>query len=165
MEKNNDFFTLERSKDGKTFEIITEIPGAGTSNKLLRYTYFDESPTSGFNYYKLKQTDYDGKFEYSNIVAIKMDETDAETSFKITKIFPNPFADQFNVQVEGATSETIILKLTDSNGNLVFEDKQQVESGTTVITAIPPASLHKGLYILSVSAAGKEGKVSRIMKQ
>src|SRR5690606_1733880 len=112
--KNNDFFTIERSQDGKTFEIIAEMNGAGTSNKLLHYNYFDDTPVSEFNYYKLKQTDYDGKFEYSDIVAVKMEETDQEASFRITKVFPNPFDTQFNIQIESLTPEKIMIKLADS---------------------------------------------------
>src|SRR5690606_24463115 len=66
-EKENDFFTLERSADGKTFEIITTVEGAGNSNQKLQYSFEDHRSSVGMNYYRLKQTDYNGDFEYFKI--------------------------------------------------------------------------------------------------
>src|SRR5690606_19164216 len=69
-EKNNDFFTVERSADGKNFEVLTAVEGAGSSNKKLSYSYEDKKPLTGYNYYRLKQTDFNGDFEYFKIVGV-----------------------------------------------------------------------------------------------
>lgn len=67
-ESNNDYFNIDKSVDGTTFETIATIKGAGNSNKLLSYLSKDMFPNNGINYYRLKQTDYDGNFSYSKIV-------------------------------------------------------------------------------------------------
>ena len=70
-EINNDYFTLERSEDGINFTEIGKVVGAGNSTSKLNYTFIDEKPLYGINYYILRQTDYNGDYELSNIVAIK----------------------------------------------------------------------------------------------
>ncbi len=69
-ETNNDYFTIERSLDGRDFEAIGEIKGAGNSTEQISYTFVDENPLSGVNYYRIKQTDFDGKYSYSDVKAV-----------------------------------------------------------------------------------------------
>ncbi|MFO8054153.1 MAG: T9SS type A sorting domain-containing protein, partial [Bacteroidales bacterium] len=70
-ESNNDYFTLERSENGKDFTPIKTIKGAGNSNEIIDYQTKDYNITSGISYYRLKQTDYNGMFDYSDIIDIK----------------------------------------------------------------------------------------------
>lgn len=81
-ETNNDFFTLERSEDGKNFESITTINGAGNSSDEIDYRYVDANYSNNVNYYRLMQTDYDGAVRVSSIVSV--DNT--KTSKMISKI-------------------------------------------------------------------------------
>ena len=69
-ENNNDYFTIEKSNDGINFESLANIDGAGNSNTLINYSYIDKNPFEGLNYYRLKQTDFNGNFIYSNVVAL-----------------------------------------------------------------------------------------------
>lgn len=69
-EINNDYFTIERSLDGEQFSALKHLPGAGNSNTNLNYTCRDERPVQGRNYYRLKQTDFDGNYSYSDPVAV-----------------------------------------------------------------------------------------------
>ncbi len=69
-EINNDFFTIERSVDGNNWNILAFIQGAGNSNQELHYKYYDENPLDDISYYRLKQTDFDGKYEYFAPVAV-----------------------------------------------------------------------------------------------
>ncbi len=89
-EVNNDFFTVERSADGKHFEKIGMVDGAGNSTQFLKYHLQDENPLTGISFYRLKQTDFDGKFTYSQIVSIS-NFNHADGAFTL---FPNP-ANQF----------------------------------------------------------------------
>ena len=68
-ETNNEFFTLEKTMDGKFYETVGKITGAGNSTCLLNYELTDLTDNYSTTYYRLKQTDYDGKFEYSNLVS------------------------------------------------------------------------------------------------
>jgi hypothetical protein len=72
-EINNDYFTLERSRDAVSAEIIGFVDGAGNSSQTLPYEFVDHDPLPGISYYRLKQTDYDGSFEYSLWVAVQVD--------------------------------------------------------------------------------------------
>jgi len=69
-ESNNDYFTIERSENGITFEEIGRIGGAGNSSDRLSYQFDDHRYSEGINYYRLKQTDYNGNYEYSDLFTI-----------------------------------------------------------------------------------------------
>ena len=70
-ETNNDYFTIERSGDGRNFESIGAIKGAGNSKQELSYEFVDESPLAGINYYRIKQTDFDGAYSYTEIRSVR----------------------------------------------------------------------------------------------
>ncbi len=70
-ETNNDYFTIERSGDGRSFDAIGEIKGAGNSTEEKHYEFTDENPLPGINYYRIKQTDFDGQYSYSEIRSVR----------------------------------------------------------------------------------------------
>lgn len=72
-ELNNDFFTVQHSTDGVEFTGIGNVDGQGTKQSATTYNFVDVSPMAGTNYYRLKQTDFDGTSSYSNIIAINLD--------------------------------------------------------------------------------------------
>lgn len=69
-ENNNDYFTVERSIDSENWTQLGNVEGAGYSTSGIDYTYYDNHPLTGVNYYRLKQTDFDGKYQYFNIIPI-----------------------------------------------------------------------------------------------
>jgi hypothetical protein len=69
-EYNNELFTIEKSTDGIVWEAVAIVPGAGNSSNQRSYTASDYRVEKAINYYRLKQTDYDGRFEYSDIISI-----------------------------------------------------------------------------------------------
>ncbi|MCX6290527.1 MAG: hypothetical protein NT126_02030, partial [Bacteroidetes bacterium] len=86
-EINNDYFTLERSSNGLEFYEIGKIRGAGNSSVTLNYSFPDEHPLTGISYYRLKQTDFDGRFSYSPVVMISYKK---DQKFYL---YPNPSKD------------------------------------------------------------------------
>jgi hypothetical protein len=88
QEVNNAYFTIERSQDGRNFRPIVQVPGAGNSRTRLDYRTIDGQPLAGLSYYRLKQTDTDGTFTYSKIVAVFMDD-DALAADGFV-LYPNP---------------------------------------------------------------------------
>ena len=70
-EKNNDYFTLERSSNGVDFRPITAMKGTGTSNTQRTYLYKDMNPMRGVSYYRLTRTDFDGTFKRSKVIAVR----------------------------------------------------------------------------------------------
>lgn len=83
-EINNDYFSIEKSANLIDWDIIKKVEGGGNSLSKVSYSFIDESPFEGINYYRLKQTDFDGKFSYSTIEAIEI-----AASHSI-KLYPNP---------------------------------------------------------------------------
>lgn len=113
-ESNNDYFTVEKSSDGKEWREIAKKPGAGNSVMTLNYSIQDQNVESIVNYYKLKQTDYDGKFKYSEIISI--DNRSKSAAKKIEKttnvmgqeIDPAYYRGLIIIYYEDGTSEKII---------------------------------------------------------
>lgn len=91
-ELNNDYFTIERSADGVVFHEILRVRGAGNSSQTLTYQIQDQQPLTGISYYRLKQTDYDGQYEYFEMVRVRFEQGDTDLL-----IYPNPTADFIHV--------------------------------------------------------------------
>lgn len=83
-EEQNDYFLIERSFDGTNFEPIGRIEGNGNTNAVSYYSYMDQFPLKGENYYRLRQIDTDGQYEYSSVVLVKM-EMDISSPVVIAK--------------------------------------------------------------------------------
>jgi hypothetical protein len=71
---NNDYFTLERSTDGTNWDQVVTIDGDGTMNTQKKFGYVDDRRLKTLNYYRLKQTDFDGNYQYSGIIAVDNNE-------------------------------------------------------------------------------------------
>jgi hypothetical protein len=142
-ENNNDYFNIERSVDALNFTSIGAINGAGNSAEMISYSSVDHRPFNGVSYYRLVQTDYDGKKSYSNIVAVEFNEYSLA-------IYPNPFSDETTFQttedLKGAS-----LTVYNSYGHLVKQIKNI--SGQTFTLA--RENLSGGLYIIILEQDGK----------
>lgn len=143
-EVNNNFFTIERSSNGIDFEPISIINGAGTTSESNYYSFDDRSPLNGISYYRLKQTDFNGDFEYSKIVSVSNKKHLASDY----KIYPNPSNGQFNVLISGDAS--VSYSIVDMQGRTVFVSVAEPEQ----ITPVSLPELTKGIY--SVIFSGSE---------
>jgi len=137
-ETNNDYFTIERSVDGITYEAIGEIKGAGNSSKELSYEFTDEKPLTGLNYYRIKQTDYDGKYSYSEVRSVR-------------------FTDGASVTVSPRTTEgrvDITTDMEDYNVEVYTAAGAQVKAftGMNADQSISIEDLKAGIYFLRVSS-------------
>lgn len=100
-ETNNDYFTIEKSIDGFIFHKLVNVPGNGNTNKYIHYTYIDSDTYQPITYYKLRQTDYDGQFSYSDIVAIKFDSYVDNKNYIYYDIVGQKVNKQFNQLYSG----------------------------------------------------------------
>ncbi|MFM9948121.1 MAG: choice-of-anchor D domain-containing protein [Saprospiraceae bacterium] len=140
-ELNNDFFQIERSPDGRTFEAIGEVDGAGTSSETLQYAYTDEKPLSGWNYYRLKQVDFDGQFAYSPVRAVLMGK--ATANLDQLRLFPNPAENEIFIQSPANIQPGDLLEIFDQFGRLVLQ-REAVEALDTPLDLF---TLPAGLYV------------------
>jgi len=94
-EINNDHFDIEHSPDGIDFRSIGKVKGAGTTEQPQNYEFIHRQPVTGTNYYRLRQVDFDGAFEYSSIETVTF-EDDRQNSANF-RIFPNPTGDHLMI--------------------------------------------------------------------
>ncbi len=124
-EINNDYFTIERSADGEDWEAAFRVEGADLSLQILRYTQIDQQPYPGMSYYRLKQTDYDGHFEYSEVVSVEIGK-----AIKAISIYPNPATEVVNLEVQGSSfNGEMVLTLYDLTGNQLRSQVLSMEEG------------------------------------
>ena len=149
-ESNNYFFSIERSKDGRSFYALDSIPAAGNSTTRKDYTFRDKRPLPGLNYYRLKQTDFDLKYTYSNIVPIF---SDRDASFNCI-LFPNPTRGaQPVLYITADRKQNVSVHLYDSFGILRYSALIEASANKTdyPLTGSSFKDLPPGIYILHVS--------------
>lgn len=165
-EENNDFFTIERSEDGKQFYVLDHVNGAGNSDVELSYEYIDPNPSEGANYYRLKQTDYNGDFEYFNIEVVYHDQLMNTTPpITVERVGPNPFQHQINVHFMVQDYIDILLKITDINGRVLDEQTYSASPGANAITYHQGSQLPSGMYLLTLSSAHHSSEPFRLVKR
>jgi hypothetical protein len=153
-EINNDYFTIERSYDGIEFSDLLTEKGAGNSTIILNYSAIDTLPLPGISYYRLKQTDFDGQFSYSNVIAVKFI---ADSKFFI-QAGPVPATDKIRLTCMGGT---------DFSPELYQLDGRLVKIFSTVsegISDLDISGISGGIYILRVNSDFGQ-KSLRIVKE
>lgn len=151
-ELNNDYFTVEKTIDGSNFEFVATVDGAGNSNQKLYYGAIDYNPFEGLSYYRLKQTNFDGGFSYSNLVPIN------RTDDKLISIYPNPSSDgKVVLAVQNNGDPFVTIEVTDINGKSIQTSTYKVIKNQ--ILNISFDNLTNGIYMVRVS--GKSGIVNK----
>lgn len=139
-EINNDYFTVEKSTDASQWEEVLHINGAGNSTNLLTYSATDDHPFSGTSYYRLKQTDFDGQFSYSQIRAVNKNEKE-----ELVRIYPNPARNE--LWVEGPQSEITTVRIYNMQGQEVSA-LVKIDEVTSSRLHIDLGRLPEGVYAL-----------------
>ncbi|MBI2270658.1 MAG: T9SS type A sorting domain-containing protein [Bacteroidetes bacterium] len=152
-EINNDYFTIERSSDMIGIESIATIDGAGNSNNTLNYSTVDKQPMTGTSYYRLRQTDFDGKYKYYNWVAVNFESEPGGLRFGV---YPNP-ADLntgFTLNLTGAEdNQQVLVVIYDASGREVFSKAIILENNTGQVIAIDPFNTFSpGIYTISATS-------------
>lgn len=146
-ERNNDYFTLERSQNGRDFERIAEVDAAGNSYQLITYKHKDSLPYPGTNYYRLKQTDFDKSFTYSKIVKVDLL---VEAEFRV---YPNPTENKsIFISTRGSADEEVEVRLHDASGRMVHQQKilNKVPSGQFIYNLNLGENVLPGVYSIEI---------------
>lgn len=143
MEPMNDYFIIERSKDGVDFEFLNEIDSEGNSPSIESYKIIDDHPFYGKNYYRLVQTLNDGTIYYSNIFEVEFD-----IDLNSIVIFPNPAQNEININLKAFADQRALIQIFDARGVLV--KTHQVEAASTEAERIDLAGLANGLYLITI---------------
>ncbi len=129
-ELNNDYFTIEKSKNGTNFENLTTIKGAGTSITQNQYEFIDRTPFKHLAYYRLKQTDFDGQYSYSKIIVIYQ-----QTEDKL-EVYPNP------------ATRTKLVEVNKMGRFVVLNDLGVIVLRATDADQIDISNLAAGVYVV-----------------
>jgi hypothetical protein len=156
-------FDVERSSDGRSFESVGFVKGAGNSSKTVNYLYNDAAAfakaANNTLYYRLKQTDLNGAFSYSGVVSVSIHNMEMNGM----SAYPNPFNN--NVQLSfHATQEGIAsIRIMDIRGMLVAQQNNNISSGMNHVAVEQLSSLPNGMYFVELSVNG-ERTVVKMMK-
>lgn len=140
FEQNNHGFGVERSKDGKDWTkigYINSLSTGGNSNVMLSYGSIDEKPFAGVNYYRLKQIDFDGRYEYSVVRTLRFDNSDN------IEVYPNP-ANTY-IEISGLNGDERIVIFDVAGRKLQELNVQQVTTMT-----VPLEDVAEGTYMINV---------------
>ncbi len=140
-ETNNDYFTIEKSHNGTSFEIIGNIDGAGNSTTLKHYLLKDIKPDAGISYYRLKQTDFDGSSAYSDIIALQRNN---KSGIGYTY---NGTDQQLIVFCNECTDENTQIEITDALGRLIHKSEFNGNRSTII-----SEHFAKGYYFIKISS-------------
>ncbi|NQX96622.1 MAG: T9SS type A sorting domain-containing protein, partial [Flavobacteriales bacterium] len=147
----NDYFTIERSGDAKNWEEIMNVSGAGNSNQTITYFDTDYEPLGGVSYYRLKQTDFNGDFSYSNIVPV---EFEINISKGTLSVFPNPIriGEELIVDFRDVFESELIVVLRDITGKEFYSKILLNIEGDQLIGIPIDAAIPAGIYLITATS-------------
>jgi len=145
-EENNSHFEIEHSLNGRDFTYLGKVNGVGTTSEVQNYGFTDNEATTGKNYYRLRQVDLDGAFEYSSIVTVTM-RADA-----VIEVRPTMVTSLVQVMLEEGLTTEVALQIVDITG-------RQLQTATIAKGAVQfdleVSNLEKGAYFIQFNVAGE----------
>jgi len=149
-EINSKHFEVQRSFNGTDFETIGIVKAAGNSNAILSYSLIDERPQDGYNYYRLKQVDIDGKFYITSMVKVFFDtELSKEPNLLV---YPNPAVGKnFTVLLDNFTQDEVLVVLKDITGKEVFAKAVITRVNNQLTADDVTVDLPAGVYLIVAS--------------
>lgn len=153
-ELNNSHFVIERSADARNFTEIGRVQGAGTTRVPQSYTFTDEKPLSGLNYYRLRQVDFDGAESLSGVVSVVFGKQGSIT------IAPSPATDRVRIQLDEALRNDGLWQVFDNTGRQVLSGAWEAESADTELDV---TTLPEGMYTFRL-VVGSQVQVKQFRK-
>ncbi|MBL0340994.1 MAG: T9SS type A sorting domain-containing protein [Bacteroidetes bacterium] len=158
-EINNDYFTVERSDDGVNFELLLKVDGAGNSTSVRSYSAIDQSPLKGINYYRLKQTDFDGKFTYSEIKSIYFGKG------QTFSVYPNPVASNSDFTISVPDKAEYSISIIELTGKIIYSEKNSAGDKNEIIVRVNNLAISAGIYQLVVRSANEQYNQKLIIRK
>jgi hypothetical protein len=150
-ETDNDYFSVERSLDGEFWSEIGQVKGSGTTTSVTAYTFTDHHPVVGYQYYRLRQVDFDGEFEYSKVILVLRS---GDSSFALD-VYPVPLTSEELFLATDGDAVITGLTLVDATGKQTPLVVNSVRPGLTSTTIRQTA----GVYVIIVDTS--KGQIRR----
>ncbi|MCW8995074.1 MAG: T9SS type A sorting domain-containing protein [Psychromonas sp.] len=148
-ETNNQGFEVQRKSCNREYEKIGFVAGCGTTTESHSYTFTDMNIPSGSYTYRLKQTDFDGSYKYSNEVSA---EVGIPVEFELSQNYPNPFNPNTKISFSIPLSDFVTLKVYDVIGKEVTILVDEVKSAGYSAVEFDASSLPSGIYFYKIQA-------------
>jgi hypothetical protein len=142
-EINNDYMAVERSTDGRNFIEIGRVLGAGNTETPQNYQFVDEQPRAGLNYYRLKQVDFDGKYEYHQTVVVEFSGAIADA----IQVYPTSTKAELQIVLPDNITEGATMQVIGVDGRVWSQTIVQEKTGQTELSVI---DLPAGSYWLKL---------------
>ena len=149
-ETNNDYFTIEKTTDAVNYDFVSKVNGAGNSTSILNYSSIDKKPYSGISYYRLKQTDYNGAYTYSNLKTV---DFNASSTFSFN-LYPNPgTGENISLAINAGKGEEVLVVVYDVTGRETYSKVVITqETGENVFALDPSGKLASGIYLITATS-------------
>ena len=144
QEINSKIFIIERSNNGRNFSAIGQIAATGNSYTTINYSFTDNAPAKGINYYRLKQVDIDNTAKYSAIRNVRNEGT-ADIA-----VYPNPVKDIIKIDISSDKADKVSISITDMSGKLVYSKSSIDITEGMNNPGINASSLKAGTYIIKI---------------
>ena len=162
-EINNMGFDVERKSESDSYTKIGFVSGNGTTTDYSYYSFVDVISQSGVYFYRLKQIDFDGSFNYSNEISIEIKSV--PQTFNLEQNYPNPFNPATNISYTLPETGFVNLTVYNSLGEKVTELVNKVEESGKHDVVFSAGNLSSGLYIYKLSLSGERNTytISKVM--
>jgi hypothetical protein len=151
-EQNASHFEVQKSTDGKKFELIATVKSSNEGNRLSNYQFIDGYP-SNINYYRLKQVDIDGSYRMSDVKVVSLNNSSIQLNN--VKADPNPFTNKISISLDNG-SAILSVRIYDQFGKLI----ETIDGRSLPSINIDATDLDTGIYIFSVTDT--KGYVSNV---
>jgi len=152
----NEYFEIERSVDGESFEVLTSVENEDLSDDMAYYESIDNQPAQGTSYYRIKQIYTDGTFDYTKVKAV-----DFNIDLEGISTFPNPAQGELFISVKPLIGKAGTLTMVNQYGQVVQSIQlAEIESD---ILRINTAKLSNGLYYLNVVTSERKAFTKKVM--
>ncbi len=156
-EKDNAYFTIEKSIDGKNFEAVKNVTGAGNSSSQKKYFETDANPFNGISYYRLKQVDFNGQSTYSELRNVNIKNTGKTNVF----VSPSPAQNNINIEFNGEPDVVYTIEISDITGKLISSSAISSDKEFTK-TEVDVAELNRGMYFITLTADNSSERIKFI---
>lgn len=144
VERDNDYFTIERSYDGVNFEIIGKLDGSGTSSSERSYEFQDfDIKEKGVRYYRIKQTDFNYVYSYTDTKIVYLETITVAIS-------PNPVSDEMEVLIDSYSNvNTSKIEIYDITGAVIYTYNDKLSKGVNKLN-VNTSNFAPGMYYISI---------------